>query len=147
MESTVLIGLKPLLPAEPLLKLVRRLVPAPATVHLASVVNVTTDGDETERLQQEEERLAKLCASLTEDGYSCERHVNIGPMMAGSRLAGLASDIEADLLVIGLAKRSRVGKALLGSDAQTVLLQTPCPVVCMHLEDEPPTTRNQRSRR
>jgi nucleotide-binding universal stress UspA family protein len=43
----------------------------------------------------------------------------------------VADEIGADLLVIGLRNRSRVGKLLLGSDAQEILLTAPCPVLAV----------------
>ena len=36
---------------------------------------------------------------------------------------------EADFLTLGLRNRSRVGKFLMGSDVQQILLSTPCPVL------------------
>lgn len=35
----------------------------------------------------------------------------------------------SDFLVLGLRNRSRVGKFLMGSDVQQILLSTPCPVL------------------
>ncbi len=43
----------------------------------------------------------------------------------------LADDPEVELLVIGLRRRSPVGKLLLGSTAQTVLMRAPCNVLAV----------------
>jgi nucleotide-binding universal stress UspA family protein len=51
----------------------------------------------------------------------------------GGELVQIAERVGADLVVIGLAKRTRVGKALLGSDAQRVLLSAACPVLSLRL--------------
>ncbi len=42
-----------------------------------------------------------------------------------------ASENGADLIVIGLRRRSPVGKLLLGSNAQRILLDAPCPVLAV----------------
>jgi nucleotide-binding universal stress UspA family protein len=46
-------------------------------------------------------------------------------------LVAVAKDEEADLVVIGLRRRSPVGKLVLGSNAQDVLLQADCPVLAV----------------
>lgn len=42
-----------------------------------------------------------------------------------------ATDEGADLLVIGIRRRSPVGKLVLGSNAQDILLQADCPVLAV----------------
>ena len=42
-----------------------------------------------------------------------------------------ARDEGADLIVIGLRRRSLVGKLLLGSNAQEILLDAECPVLAV----------------
>lgn len=42
-----------------------------------------------------------------------------------------ATDTGAELIVIGLRRRSPVGKLLLGSNAQRILLDAPCPVLAV----------------
>lgn len=46
----------------------------------------------------------------------------------GETILRVARDEAADVIVIGVRHRSRVGKLLLGSTPQEVLLNSPCPV-------------------
>lgn len=46
-------------------------------------------------------------------------------------LMDVAADVSAALIVIGVRRRSPVGKLLLGSTAQQVLLQAECPVLAV----------------
>ena len=46
-----------------------------------------------------------------------------------------AEQHDARLIVIGLRRRSPVGKMLLGSTAQAVLFNAPCPVLSVRAED------------
>jgi nucleotide-binding universal stress UspA family protein len=46
-------------------------------------------------------------------------------------LIGIAEDVGADLIVIGLRRRTPVGKLILGSNAQRILLDAPCPVLAV----------------
>jgi nucleotide-binding universal stress UspA family protein len=54
---------------------------------------------------------------------------------------GLAQEVDASLIVIGLRKRSQVGKFILGSHAQRILLQVDRPVLAVKAGDEFSTTR------
>lgn len=42
-----------------------------------------------------------------------------------------AEEHDARLIVLGLRRRSRVGKLLLGSDAQRIIMQAECNVLCV----------------
>lgn len=55
---------------------------------------------------------------------------SVGPDVA-DQLLDVVQELEAELLVIGLRHRSPVGKMLMGSVAQRVLLDAPCPVLCV----------------
>lgn len=47
-----------------------------------------------------------------------------------------ARDEQADLIVIGIRRRSAVGKLVMGSNAQEVLLHAQCPVLAVKADDE-----------
>ena len=46
----------------------------------------------------------------------------------------MAEEVGADFIVIGLRKRTPVGKLILGSNAQRILLDAPCPVLAVKAE-------------
>jgi nucleotide-binding universal stress UspA family protein len=63
------------------------------------------------------------------DPVSWRLHLAVaGPDLADALLT-LVQGVDADLLVIGARRRSPVGKALLGSVAQTVILEADLPVL------------------
>ncbi|GGD16371.1 universal stress protein [Nocardioides daphniae] len=68
-----------------------------------------------------EERLAGL-------GVECELRQTMGPDVA-DELVGVAREVDADMIVLGLRPRSPVGKLLMGSVAQRVLLDASCAVL------------------
>jgi nucleotide-binding universal stress UspA family protein len=73
-------------------------------------------------------------ASLEQTEVAHEvRHVERGNDVAED-LVLLAEEISAQLIVIGLRRRSPVGKLILGSNAQRILLDAPCPVLAVKPE-------------
>jgi len=50
---------------------------------------------------------------------------------AADELIQVARDEQADLIVIGIRRRSATGKLILGSQAQRILLDAPCPVLAV----------------
>ena len=46
-------------------------------------------------------------------------------------LITVANETDADLIVIGLRRRTPVGKLILGSNAQRILLDAPCAVLAV----------------
>lgn len=46
-------------------------------------------------------------------------------------LIQVAGEVNADFIVIGLRRRTPVGKLILGSNAQRILLDAPCPVLAV----------------
>lgn len=60
-------------------------------------------------------------------GYEV-RHLQRGKDVAEA-LVHTAIDVEASLIVIGIRRRSPLGKLILGSNAQRILLDAPCHVL------------------
>ena len=134
MFSNVVIGLKEGLVHEPLLDLARKATPPPARMHLITLIRGGTQEDEPQRLERAEKDLENHASPLRDVGYEVTTEVGIIVVAAASELVRTAERHEADLIVIGLAKRTRVGKALMGSDAQRVLLNASCPVLSIPVE-------------
>jgi nucleotide-binding universal stress UspA family protein len=131
--TTVLVAVKENVPHEPLLALARQAAPRPARLHLVTLVRVGSADDEIQRLRRAEHNLAQQVEALTAEGYEASWEAGIVAGSAAVDLVRIAGEREVDLLVIGLAKRTRVGKALMGSDAQRILLSVDCPVLVRHL--------------
>lgn len=78
-----------------------------------------------------EEELAWLDRVLSSRGVS---HIVKEVPTANSAAEDIlrtAEEEDADLIVIGIRRRSRLGKLFLGSDAQTILLEASCPVLAV----------------
>ncbi len=58
------------------------------------------------------------------------RHPESG-LEASEDLLAIAEEVGAELIVIGLRRRTPVGKLILGSNAQRILLDAPCPVLAV----------------
>jgi nucleotide-binding universal stress UspA family protein len=68
---------------------------------------------------------------LAESGVEHELTQVVESKDAGDQIIKLAHELNAELIVIGLRRRTPVGKLLLGSQAQTILLQADCPVLAV----------------
>jgi nucleotide-binding universal stress UspA family protein len=66
---------------------------------------------------------------FNQEGISCETHLIIRSLTQGEDLVNLTRDHKIDEIVIGVKKRSRVGKFLMGSTAQFIILNCDCPVI------------------
>jgi nucleotide-binding universal stress UspA family protein len=97
----------------------------------ASVDVVTSMQKGTERKEIDEaERGLEYAKSLFEnDGIECNTHLLIRGLSPGEDLVEFANENKIDQIFVGVKRRSKVGKLLLGSTAQYVILQAQCPVV------------------
>jgi nucleotide-binding universal stress UspA family protein len=66
---------------------------------------------------------------LLDKKIPCETIMSVRGLEAGEDLVQLADEHQADEIIIGVRRRSKVGKIIFGSTAQFVVLNAPCPVV------------------
>lgn len=68
---------------------------------------------------------------LTSLGIEHEMRQPTQALSPADEILAAAADVSADLIVIGLRRRSPVGKLFLGSSSQQVILEAECPVVAV----------------
>ena len=87
------------------------------------VVHTSTDAE-----------VAALRSELVASGIAFEIKEAADTLDPAEELITTAEDRDAEFIVIGLRRRSPVGKLLLGSNAQRVLLDAACPVLAVKAE-------------
>lgn len=68
---------------------------------------------------------------LSASGVDHELTQLVASKDAADQILRLADELNAELIVIGLRRRTPVGKLILGSQAQTILLEAECPVLAV----------------
>lgn len=93
------------------------------------VVNTGKNGDNSDAAFASAQDLDAIANELTAAGIEHEvRQITSGDS-AAQALIETAEDVSADLIVIGMRRRSPVGKIITGSTAQAVLMDASCPVL------------------
>ncbi len=97
------------------------------------VVNSSRGGREFDREDavEAEQSLDNVRSQLTEAGVPHEVRQLVRGMDPAEDLINVAAEVSADFIIIGLRRRSPVGKLILGSNAQRILLDAPCPVLAV----------------
>jgi nucleotide-binding universal stress UspA family protein len=102
------------------------------------VVNSARGGagfDDDDNVEHEKE-LADVRASLDAEGIENEVRQLVRGHDPADDLIAVADEVGADFIVIGLRRRTPVGKLILGSNAQRILLDAPCPVLAVKAEED-----------
>lgn len=87
--------------------------------------------DELEQVLDYRERFAELKTDLEASGVKYELIEYARGNSPAEDLLSIARERQADLIVIGIRRRSPVGKLIMGSSAQDVLLEADCPVLAV----------------
>ena len=94
------------------------------------VVNATRGDALVDERYADEEQLAALATELGGAGIEVDVRRSMGSDV-GDQVLAVADDVAADLVVIGLRRRTPVGKLLMGSVAQRILLGAECAVLAV----------------
>lgn len=94
------------------------------------VVNATRGDALVDERYADEDQLGRLTAELADSGLEVDVRRSIGTDV-GDQVLEVARDVDADLVVIGLRRRTPVGKLLMGSVAQRILLGADCAVLAV----------------
>jgi len=90
---------------------------------------VGANNNQYEDLRQAELGLEYAKTWLDKDNIHCETHLLIRGLSAGEDLVQFAEDNQINEIIVGVRRRSKVSKLIMGSTAQHVILNAPCPVV------------------
>jgi nucleotide-binding universal stress UspA family protein len=85
---------------------------------------------------ESEAQLDEVRSVLSEAGVEHEVRQLVRGMDPADDLINVAKEVDAEFIVIGLRRRSPVGKLILGSNAQRVLLDAPCPVLAVKADED-----------
>lgn len=91
----------------------------------------TPYGPELEATEYEDTKtaLARLKSEFDAESIACETHMVTRSLSPGEDLIDFAARHAIDKIIIGTKKKSKIGKLLMGSTAQYVILEAECPVV------------------
>jgi nucleotide-binding universal stress UspA family protein len=101
------------------------------------VINSNRGGRELslEDARRQESELEDVREQLNRDGIENEVRQMVRGLEPAEDLIAVAEEVGADFIVIGLRRRTPVGKLILGSNAQRVLLEATCPVLAVKAEE------------
>jgi len=99
-----------------------------ATLYITSSMERASEKERTD-LEKIEKLLASVKATMDAEGIPCETHILVRGLTPGEDIVEFAVDRKMDEIIIGIEKKSKVGKLFFGSNAQYIILEASCPVV------------------
>lgn len=99
-----------------------------ASLFVASSMERVSDKEQMS-LEKVEKQLAYVKETMDAEGIPCETHVLVRGLTPGEDIVEFAEDRKVDAIIIGIEKKSKVGKLLFGSNAQYIILESSCPVI------------------
>lgn len=127
----ILVGCMGITIGENLLELAAKHAKAFDTGVLLAASSKDGEDEDQNRINKLEENLEKASRFIQRQGVKCETHMLIRGLDPGEDLVIFAKEKEVDEIILSVRSRSKVGKLIFGSTAQTVILTAECPVVTL----------------
>ena len=105
------------------------------------VVNASSGNAYADPSWATDDQVRGLRERLAASGVEHEVRQQLRGRPPSAEVIAVAEETDASMVVIGLRHRSAVGKFLLGSSAQEILMGVRCPVLCVP-PDEAPSRRH-----
>ena len=99
-----------------------------AEIHLVASMDKGTDTN-LMGIEKIETALQYAQESVAEENIVCQQHLLIRGLTPGEDLVEYIRENDIDAVFLGIHRRSKIGKLLMGSTAQYVILEAPCPVI------------------
>lgn len=104
-----------------------------ARLHVVHAARVAVRGQPPEHIARMHHHLEQLGRGLASDGLDARTDVLLSPREPAEAILAEVQRLSAGMLVVGARRRSAVGKLVLGSTVQHLLLRAPCPVLVVKL--------------
>jgi len=98
------------------------------TVYIVHSLAGGTEDDE-EKISTADEQLAFAESIFQKEGVPCETHLLVRGLPPGEDIVRFAEEKNIETIIMGVRRRTKVGKLLFGSTAAFVILNAPCPVI------------------
>lgn len=86
-------------------------------------------GEDPEEISKMSIRLEEIKTALIQEGIPCEVTQLARGLSPGEDIVFYADENQVDMIYVGIQKKSRTSKLLLGSTAQYIILKASCPVI------------------
>jgi len=86
------------------------------------------DGEKPEEINRIREEFQQIQDAMKKDGIQCETNQLARGLLPGEDVVRFSEENQVDQIYIGIQKKSKTRKLLLGSTAQYVILKANCPV-------------------
>ncbi len=99
-----------------------------ADLDIVTIV-VRKSTDQSEDIETAEKLLTRAEKICREKNINCKTKLLINKQNAGEAIVDYAEGKGYEFIIVGITKTSKLGKLLLGSNAQYVILNATCPVL------------------